>query len=176
MASDPGLTHTNRTNFSDVKEFFGRGQRPIGGADHPMPSGSLTPTTNMGRITQAQIPAKAHTGNADVLVPNFREGAGYTGAPLTQGQPQGAANQVATLDTNPMSAADLSMILKLLRQVVGKLPAITLRGLSERPEDLRSWKWTVLTTLNAAGPVGRSCGNGQLQCRSLPIDFTSSTL
>ena len=51
-----------------------------------------------------------------------------------------------------MSNSDLSMILKLLQQIVGEFPLITLRGMGDRPEDLRKWRYAVLTSLKAAGP------------------------
>ena len=67
------------------------------------------------------------------------------------------ASRVATSDAStPLSNGDLGMMLKLLQQMVAEFPTIILRGMAERPEDMRKWRYAVLTSLKAAGPIVES--------------------
>ena len=50
------------------------------------------------------------------------------------------------------SAQELNFILKAIQTCVREWPEVQLGGIAERPEQLRKWKFVVLTSLETAGP------------------------
>ena len=143
-----GIMNSNVRNFDDVMSFFSGGGQPINRSDQPAQRGSVTPTTDMA--------GRAPMGHFGQIVPaDFRGGGSPTAGRHSFDAPIQAdhASRVATSDAStPLSNSDLGMILKLLQQMVGEFPTIILRGMAERPEDMRKWRYAVLTSLKAAGP------------------------
>ena len=113
--------------FDDVMSFFidNGGVTNFDRAGHPG-QGTSTPTTYHAAAT-AERPSN------------------FDGPPQQTQASRGAISDV-------LSNSDLGMILKILQQCIGTFPMITLRGMAERPEDLRKWRYAVGTSLKAAGP------------------------
>ena len=99
--------------------------------------------------TSYQSGAPLHQAQGEALTPLNQQ----RGVPLhtahQAAQPR-RVKRVATSDT--LSMSERSMFLKVLQQCIGDFPSIELRGMAERPEDLRKWKYAVATSLEAAGP------------------------
>ena len=148
----PGIMNSNGRNFDDVMSFFNGGGQPVNRSDQPAQRGYATPTTDLAGF----VP----TGRFGQIVPaDFRGGGSPTAGRPSFDAPIQAdhASRVATSDAStPLSNGDLGMILKLLQQIVGEFPTIILRGMAERPEDMRKWRYAVLTSLKAAGPIVES--------------------